>query len=95
MRILRRFVKRTVIGYHEWNGRESTNQLRQHISHMEYVHVFLVLSFGGEDLESQRMTFKSFDVGEKAGRCHKSEVLVAFTAGFLIMATSNIANRTK
>ncbi len=41
------------------------------------------------------MTFKSFDVGEKAGRCHKSEVLAAFTADFFIMATSNIANRTK
>ncbi len=67
---------------------------------MEYVHVFLVLSFGIEDqkcgrnwsrkdrltlltaLESQRMTFKSFDVGEKAGHCHKSEVWAAFTAGF-------------
>ncbi len=46
-------------------------------------------------LESQRMTFKSFDVGEKAGRCHKSEVLAAFTPGFFVMATSNIANRTK
>ncbi len=80
---------------------------------MEYVHVFLVLSFGVEDqkyvrnwsrkdrltlltaLEPQRMTFKSFDVGEKAGRCHKSKVLAAFTAGFFIMATSNNANHTK
>ncbi len=31
----------------------------------------------------------------KLGCCHKSEVLAAFTAGFFIMATSNIANRTK
>ncbi len=46
-------------------------------------------------LESQRMTFKSFHVGEKAVLCHKIEVLAAFTAGFFIMATSNIANRTK
>ncbi len=46
-------------------------------------------------LESQTVTFKSFDVGAKAGGCHKSEVLAAFTAGFFIMATSNIANRTK
>ncbi len=67
---------------------------------MEYVHIFLVLSFVVEDqkygrnwsrkdrlalltaLESQRMMFKSFDVSEKAGCCHKSEVLAAFTAGF-------------
>ncbi len=49
LRILRGFVRRNVIGHHGWNGRESTNQLRQHISHMEYVHVFLVLSFGVED----------------------------------------------
>ncbi len=77
---------------------------------MEYAHLFLVLSFGVKDqkygcnwsrkdrltaLESQRMTFKSFDVGEKAGHCHKSEVLAAFTAGFFVMAISNIANRTK
>ncbi len=113
LRILRGFVRRNVIGHHVWNGRESTNQLRQHISHIEYVHVFLILSFGVEDqkygcnwsrkdrltlltaLESQRMTFKSFEVGEKAGRCHKSEVLAAFTACFFIIATSNIANRTK
>ncbi len=113
LRIRRGFVRRNVIGHHRWNVRKSTNQLRQHISHMKYGHVFLVLSFGVEDqkyghnwsrkgrltlltaLESQRMTFKSFDVGEKAGRCHKSEVLAAFTAGFFIMATSNIANRTK
>ncbi len=46
-------------------------------------------------LESQTMTFKSFDVGSKAGRCHKSEVLVAFTAGFFVMATSNTSNRTQ
>ncbi len=85
LRILCGFVRRNGIGHHGWNGRESTNQLRQHISHMEYVHVFLVLSFRVEDrnwsrkdrltlltaLESQRMTFKSFDVSEKAGRCWK------------------------
>ncbi len=74
---------------------------------MEYVQVFLVLSFGVEDdpkrlrnwsrtdrltaLELQTMTFKSFDVGVKAGRCHKSEVLAAF----FVMATPNIANHTK
>ncbi len=46
-------------------------------------------------LESQTMTFKSFDVSEKAVRCHKSEVLLAFTVSFFVMATSNIANRTK
>ncbi len=72
---------------------------------MEYVHVFLFLSFGVEDastgcsnwsrkdrltaLESQTMTFKSFDVVAKAGRCHKSEVLAAFTVSFFVMATSN------
>ncbi len=113
LRILRGFVRHNVIGHHEWNSQESTNQLQQRISHMEYVQVFLVLSFGVEDqkyghnwsrkdrltlliaLESQRMTFKSFDVGETAGHCHKSEVLAAFTAGFFVMATSNIANRTK
>ncbi len=113
LKILRGFVRCNVIGHHGWNGRESTNQLRQHIIHMESVHVFLVLSFGVEDqkyglnwsrkdsltllkaLELQRMMFKSFDVGEKVGCCHKSEVLVAFTAGFFIMATSNIVNRTK
>ncbi len=27
--------------------------------------------------------------------CHKSAVLVAFTVGFFVMATSNIVNRTK
>ncbi len=42
-------------------------------------------------LKSQTMTFKSSDVGEKAVRCHKSEVLAAFTVGFFVMATSNIA----
>ncbi len=42
-------------------------------------------------LESQTMTFKSFDVGAKVARCHKSEVF----GGFFVMATSNIANRTK
>ncbi len=46
-------------------------------------------------LESQTMTFKSFDVGAKAIHCHKSEVLSAFSEGFFVMATSNIANRTK
>ncbi len=46
-------------------------------------------------LESQTMMFKSFDVDAKAIRCHKSEVLAAFSTGFFIMATSNIANRTK
>ncbi len=40
------------------------------------------------------MTFKSFDLGVKAGCCHNSEVLSAFTAGFFVMATSNIANHT-
>ncbi len=43
-------------------------------------------------LKSQTMTFKSSDVGEKALRCHKSEVLAAFTVGFLVIATWNIAN---
>ncbi len=43
-------------------------------------------------LKSQTMTFKSSDVGEKAVRCHKNEVLAAFTVGFFVMATSNIAN---
>ncbi len=38
------------------------------------------------------MTFKSPDVGEKAVHCHKSEVLMDFTVGFFVMATSNIAN---
>ncbi len=38
------------------------------------------------------MTFKSFDVGEKAGCCHKSEVLAAFTVDFFVMAISNISN---
>ncbi len=33
-------------------------------------------------LESQTMTFKSFDVGEIVVRCHKSEVLSAFSPGF-------------
>ncbi len=47
--VLRGFVRRNFIGHHGWNGQESTNQLRQHISDMEYVHVFLVLSFGVED----------------------------------------------
>ncbi len=28
------------------------------------------------------MTFKSFDVSEKVVRCHKSEVLAAFSPGF-------------
>ncbi len=42
-------------------------------------------------LKSQTMT----DAGEKAVRCHKSEVLAAFTVGFFVMATSNIANSTK
>ncbi len=46
-------------------------------------------------LESQTMMFKSFDVGAKAVRCHKSDVLAAFSTGFFVMATSNIANRTK
>ncbi len=46
-------------------------------------------------LKSQTMTFKSSDVGEKAVRCHKSEVLAAFTVSFFVMATSNIANHTK
>ncbi len=46
-------------------------------------------------LESQIMTFKSFDVGAKVVCCHKSEVLAVFSAGFFVMATSNIANRTK
>ncbi len=32
--IRRRFVRRNFIGHHGWNGRESTNQLRQHISHI-------------------------------------------------------------
>ncbi len=40
----------------------------------------------------QTMTFKSTDVGEKAVRCHKSEVLAAFTVGFFVMVTSNIGN---
>ncbi len=89
--VLHGFVRCNFIGHHGWNGRESTNQLWQHISDMEYGHVFFVLSFGVEDgqkdcrnwsrkdrltaLESQTMTFKSFDVGAKAVRCHKSEVL--------------------
>ncbi len=63
---------------------------------MESVHVFLVLSFGIEDgrnwsrkdrltaLESQIIMFKSFDVGAKAVRCHKSEFLAAFSAGFFV-----------
>ncbi len=46
-------------------------------------------------LESQTMMFNSFDVGAKAVRCHKSEVLSAFLTGFFVMATSNNANRTK
>ncbi len=29
------FVRRNFIGHHGWNGRESTNQLQQHISHIE------------------------------------------------------------
>ncbi len=28
------FVRRNFIGHRRWNGRESTNQLRQHISHI-------------------------------------------------------------
>ncbi len=46
-------------------------------------------------LESQTMTFKLFDMGAKAACCHKSEVLAAFSVSFFVMATSNIANRTK
>ncbi len=46
-------------------------------------------------LESQTMTFKSFDVDAKAVRCHKSKVLSGFPTSFFVMATSNIANRTK
>ncbi len=38
-------------------------------------------------LESQTMMFNSFDVGAKAGHCHKSEVLAGFSAGFFVMAT--------
>ncbi len=91
-------VRCNFIGLHKWNGWESTNQLRQHISLMEYVHVFLALSYWVEAgpkrlrncsrkdhltaLESQTMTIKSFDVGEKVVRCLKSEVLSAFSAGF-------------
>ncbi len=33
MLMQRGFVRRNFIGHHRWNGRESTNQLRQHISH--------------------------------------------------------------
>ncbi len=78
---------------------------------MEYVHIFLVYHLGSRmyqkdcrnwsrkdrltALESQTMTFKSFDVGAKAVSCHKSEVLAPFSAGFFVMATSNIGNRTK
>ncbi len=88
------FVRRNFIGHHRWNGRESTNQLRQHISHKEYAHVFLFLSFGSKldqkdcrnwsrkdrltALKSQTMTFKSSDVCEKAVRCHKSEFFGGF-----------------
>ncbi len=43
-------------------------------------------------LESQTMTFKSFDVDAKAVRCHKSKVLAAFPIVFFVMATSNIGN---
>ncbi len=43
-------------------------------------------------LTLQTMTFKSSDVGEKSGRCHRSEVLAAFTVSFFVMATSSIAN---
>ncbi len=41
-------------------------------------------------LESQTITFKSFDVGAKAVCCHKSEVLVAFPAGFFVLGTLQI-----
>ncbi len=34
----RGFVRRNFIGHHGWNGRESTNQLRQHISHIATLH---------------------------------------------------------
>ncbi len=45
--------------------------------------------------ESQTMMFNLFDLGAKAVRCHKSEVLAAFSDDLFVMATSNIANRTK
>ncbi len=41
------FVRRNFIGYNGWNGWESTNQLRQHISHWKLSSIFLVLSFEG------------------------------------------------
>ncbi len=34
MLVRRGFVRRNFIGHHGWNGRESTNQLQQHISHI-------------------------------------------------------------
>ncbi len=47
--VLRGFVRHNFIGLPRWNGRESTNQFWKHISDMEYVHEFLVLSFGVKD----------------------------------------------
>ncbi len=35
MLMWRGFVRRNFISHHRWNGRESTNQLQQHISHIE------------------------------------------------------------
>ncbi len=35
MLMQRGFVRCNFIGHHVWNGQESTNQLRQHISHMK------------------------------------------------------------
>ncbi len=40
----------------------------------------------------QTIIFKSSNVGEKAVRCHKSEVWAVFKVGFFVMATSNITN---
>ncbi len=39
------------------------------------------------------MMFKSFDVGEKAVRCHKSEVLSAFLARIFVMASQILQSR--
>ncbi len=94
--LLRGFVRCNFIGFHRWNGRESTNQLRQHISDMEYVHLFLVLSFGVEDgpknwsrkdrltaLESQTMTFKLFNVDTKLSVVTKVKFWRLFRPAFL------------
>ncbi len=45
--MLRGFVRRNIIGHHGCNGRESTNQVWQHISHRKrsYISSFIVWSW--------------------------------------------------